>query len=291
MSGHFVKLYGSILDSSVWSEEPMTRLVWITLLAMADAEGFVESSVPGLARRANVPLADCEKALEVLAAPDPYSKSIEFEGRRIEKAPRGWTVLNYLAYREVRSPKQIADAERQQRKRDRERDASQTSREKRDESRESHTEVEVEVEVDVKALPLPEPRIRFCVAANKGLAEHPERPQLIPRVMPNSGNAYEATEKLLAIGAPVEFIEHVIYITALGHNADDEVVSLKYFVGAVKRHWDESEMTRGVRTSTLQPGTSSRRAAQGGARNDAAINNWLRKKEAEKAQHGANNGH
>lgn len=119
MPGGFVKLYGSILDSSVWSEDPHTRLVWITMLAMADAGGFVEAAVPGLARRANVPLDACEKALERLAAPDTYSKSPAHEGRRIEKADRGWRILNYATYRELRTPEQVATAERVRRFRER----------------------------------------------------------------------------------------------------------------------------------------------------------------------------
>jgi hypothetical protein len=113
--GGFVKLYGSILDSSVWSEDPHTRLVWITMLAMADAEGFIEAAVPGLARRANVPIDACERALERLAAPDPYSKTPANDGCRIEKVDRGWIVLNYKQYRELRTPEQVAAAERQAR--------------------------------------------------------------------------------------------------------------------------------------------------------------------------------
>lgn len=112
MSG-YVKIYGSILGSSVWSETPTTRIVWITLLAMADQFGHVEASVSGLARFANVSTQECRKALAALSAPDPDSKSPEFEGRRVEKWERGWTILNYLTYREMRTPKQVADAERQ----------------------------------------------------------------------------------------------------------------------------------------------------------------------------------
>ncbi len=129
MPGGFVKLYGSILDSSVWSEDPYTRLVWITMLAMADADGFVEAAVPGLARRANVPLEACEAALARLQAPDPHSKSPEHEGRRIERAERGWTILNYKTYRELRTERQVKDAARQRRHRERDkRDVSRLSR-------------------------------------------------------------------------------------------------------------------------------------------------------------------
>lgn len=115
----YVKIFGSILGSSVWSESAATRIVWITMLAMADQNGHVEASVSGLARFANVSPAQCRAAIDALSAPDPDSKSPEFEGRRIEKDEGGWAILNYLKYRDLRSQTQIQTAARQQRWRDR----------------------------------------------------------------------------------------------------------------------------------------------------------------------------
>lgn len=112
-TGHFVKLYGSILDSTVWLESLPTKVLWVTMLAMADADGYVASSVPGLARRAGVTRAECEDALEVLSAPDPDSKTPDNDGRRIEKVTGGWLILNARLYRELRTPKQVSDAARQ----------------------------------------------------------------------------------------------------------------------------------------------------------------------------------
>jgi hypothetical protein len=100
-------------------------------------------------------------------------------------------------------------------------------------SRESES---TELEGDTK-LPVPEPRIRFCAAANKGLLEHPTRPQNEPRVLPNSGKAYEATDEILAANVPVEFAESAIYDIARSHDADGQVTSLKYFTGGVLRLW------------------------------------------------------
>jgi len=98
MSG-FTKLFGSILDSSVWQESKETRLVWITMLAMSDKNGVIESSVPGLADRAKVTLAECEAAINTFLAPDKWSRSREFEGRRIECIDGGWRLLNHAKYR------------------------------------------------------------------------------------------------------------------------------------------------------------------------------------------------
>lgn len=118
MSG-FVKLYGTILDSSIWGEPLSVRIVWISLLAMADKDGRVAASSDGISRRANVPLKQTDHALAVLSSPDARSKSDEHEGRRVERIDGGYQILNYAKYRELRTDKQIADAERIREKRER----------------------------------------------------------------------------------------------------------------------------------------------------------------------------
>ena len=128
MSDGFVKVYTEMLDSSIWGESIETRIVWITMLAMADGDGIVSASVGGLARRANVSREATEAALEVLAGPDPDSRD-GTTGERIEKRVGGWAILNHRKYRDRRSKKQRADAERQAAKR--KRDKSRESRESR----------------------------------------------------------------------------------------------------------------------------------------------------------------
>lgn len=102
MSVTFTKLFSSITESTVWCEPMATRLVWITMLAMADKKGRVWGSVPGLANRARVPIEDTEKALETFQAPDRYSRTTEHEGRRIAPMDGGWQLLNYQKYRDIR---------------------------------------------------------------------------------------------------------------------------------------------------------------------------------------------
>ena len=45
----YTKLFNSILQSTIWREDDKTRIVWITLLAMADKNGIAETSLPSLA--------------------------------------------------------------------------------------------------------------------------------------------------------------------------------------------------------------------------------------------------
>lgn len=70
------------------------------MMAMADQDGEVHASVLGLARQANVTLAECEAALKVFLSPDPYSRTKDHDGRRIEETDGGWLLLNFEKYRE-----------------------------------------------------------------------------------------------------------------------------------------------------------------------------------------------
>jgi hypothetical protein len=99
----YTKLYSTILDSSIWSASNSTRLVWITMLAMATKNGIVHASVDGLARRANVSLEETEQALELLSSPDPHDKSGVNGGRRIIPMQGCWELINFEFYREAKS--------------------------------------------------------------------------------------------------------------------------------------------------------------------------------------------
>jgi len=98
----YTKLFGKILDSSIWLEPDPTRLVWITLLAAMDEDGFAHfSAIQNLADRAKVSLEATQAALETFQAPDPNSANPANEGRRIERVPGGWMILNAAYYREL----------------------------------------------------------------------------------------------------------------------------------------------------------------------------------------------
>lgn len=113
MSG-YVKLFSQILDSTVWTmENKETKLVWITMLAMKSRNQIVESSIPGLARRAGVSIEECEFALRRFKEPDKYSNSPEEEGRRIKDVPGGWLIVNGQQYRDRMSLEDRREYKRQ----------------------------------------------------------------------------------------------------------------------------------------------------------------------------------
>lgn len=94
-------LWSSILDSTVWSESKDVRLLWITMLAMKDRDGLVESSLVGLSRRAGLTMEETKVAMVVLESPDMKSETNQdHEGRRVKRVEAGWLVLNHLKYRD-----------------------------------------------------------------------------------------------------------------------------------------------------------------------------------------------
>lgn len=116
----YTKLFNSIITSTIWTEDDKTRLVWITMLALADKNGEVQASVPGLARLSAVSLEATEAALAKFLSPDKHSRTKDDEGRRIEAIDGGWHLLNHAKYRAMASKDEskAANAIRQKRFRD-----------------------------------------------------------------------------------------------------------------------------------------------------------------------------
>jgi hypothetical protein len=109
------KLFAKILDSSIWLEADQTRIVWMTLLAAMDEDGFAPfACVDNLAHRARVPLEAAKEAIKAFESPDENSGDPDNEGRRVEKVPGGWLVLNAPKYRDI-----VTRAVQQQRTRER----------------------------------------------------------------------------------------------------------------------------------------------------------------------------
>lgn len=101
----FAKVFTQIFDSSI-AEDYKTRHVFEDMLKLADVDGVVDMTAEAIARRTNVPIELVTIALEKLAAPDPHSRSKEYEGRRIipvdEQRSWGWIIVNYTYYRNLR---------------------------------------------------------------------------------------------------------------------------------------------------------------------------------------------
>ena len=147
----FTKLWQSIVSSTVWREEPDVKVVWVTLLALANRVGVVQASVPGLAALANVSLEQCVAALAKFAAPDKWSRTKDREGRRIEEVDGGWVLINHGKYRNMRDEDTRREQVRQAVARHRARKGAPPGDEAaviRSKPRKAHAEAEAEAEAD-----------------------------------------------------------------------------------------------------------------------------------------------
>ena len=132
MQRGFTKLFNTIVTSTIWREDNDTRILWITMLAIADHYGEVSGSIPGLAHIANISEEGCRRAITKLESPDPDSRTPDFEGRRIERIEGGWHILNYELYRkklsadERREYKRIKQAEYRKRQKTRGKNVEQS---------------------------------------------------------------------------------------------------------------------------------------------------------------------
>lgn len=119
----FVKLFAQIFDSSIASDANL-RHVFMDLLIMADSDGIVDMTDDAVARRANMPLATIQEALKALGEPDPKSRSMVEDGRRIIPIDKsrdwGWQIVNYHHYRGLRTEESRREYFREYRRKERE---------------------------------------------------------------------------------------------------------------------------------------------------------------------------
>lgn len=102
------KLFSSMYDGSLAMVGPWEALVTFQqMVILADYEGFVDMTAEAISRRTIIPLEIIKKGIAELEAPDPQSRDVTNEGRRIERISDnrdwGWKVLNYTKYRQIRN--------------------------------------------------------------------------------------------------------------------------------------------------------------------------------------------
>ncbi len=79
-------MYGKIFESmydGTLSADWKAMIVFQQFIVLADSEGIVDYTPPALSRRTGIPLEIIEHGIEKLQKPDPYSRSSEFNGKRI----------------------------------------------------------------------------------------------------------------------------------------------------------------------------------------------------------------
>ncbi len=105
----FIKLFTQILDSSIADNRPL-RHFFTDLLLCANGDGNVVMTDAAIARRIGATVAEVQEGLAELQKPDPFSKTPDFEGRRIiplDGTGYGWHIINFETYRAMRDADQL----------------------------------------------------------------------------------------------------------------------------------------------------------------------------------------
>lgn len=96
-------LWSQVVDSSLWEEKPSVRVLFMTMLALKDADHIVRYDAFKLHKKAHLSAVDTLEALKVLSSPDERRQEFpqEHDGRRIQECEQGWLILNGEKYREM----------------------------------------------------------------------------------------------------------------------------------------------------------------------------------------------
>jgi hypothetical protein len=91
-----------VVDSSLWEEPYYVRILFMTMVALKDADHVVRGDAFRLSKKANMTEREVLDGLVILSSPDLRKLSPQpFEGRRIEKVDQGWLILNGAKYRSL----------------------------------------------------------------------------------------------------------------------------------------------------------------------------------------------
>ncbi|MCZ6504349.1 MAG: hypothetical protein O6945_17770 [Gammaproteobacteria bacterium] len=127
-------MYGKIFDSmydSTLADDWRALITFQQMIVLCDADGTVDMTPHSIARRTGIPIEHIEAGLKILEAPDPYSRTPDQEGRRIERLddhrPWGWSIINHAYYRALKDAgtKRENNRIRKQRQREREKAAGE----------------------------------------------------------------------------------------------------------------------------------------------------------------------
>lgn len=253
----YVKIYGNqLMRSTVWvNTSKETKLLWITMLAIADKNGLVLASIPGLAKEAGISLAECEESIGVLCSPDPYSRTKKYEGRRLEVIDGGFLLLNYKKYREMRTEAQVKEAERKAAWR-----AKQSEK-----AAEGHVTGQPDVPsspTKSRATPTPSPPpsptpeeeasssqdidryyISCTIALNHGMQENPT---VEGDWMPVAASSQVARVTWYEDGIPLGIVEEIVLERSKAYRCSAQnrgPRSLKYFDLAVRETWERGQQS------------------------------------------------
>jgi len=145
----FGKVFRSLWEGSLCGK-PDDQLVFVFMLASADADGVVDVVPSIIAHQTGLELDRVQGAIYRLMEPDPESRTTDHEGRRllaVGERSWGWMIVNYKKYRAMRDDRE----RREQNNRAQEKRRRQPLSAAVSQGQPQSAQVEVEVDGEVEA--------------------------------------------------------------------------------------------------------------------------------------------
>ncbi len=95
-------LFAKIVHSSLWAEPDYVCKIFVTMMAVKDADHIVRHTAYAIGRLSHKTEQEVLKALEILMAPDKSRVEPQpYDGRRVEKVEAGYLILNGQYYEDL----------------------------------------------------------------------------------------------------------------------------------------------------------------------------------------------
>jgi hypothetical protein len=123
----YTPVFDSVFQGTLCGRWPDTG-VWLCLLALADREGRIDSTIPYIAAVTGIPEETLTECIQRFMSPDPASRTKTDDGRRLAfidpDRSWGWRVINHAKYREkarllAKSQKEVESGKNKGRMQDR----------------------------------------------------------------------------------------------------------------------------------------------------------------------------
>ena len=109
------KIFDSIYDSTV-ADDWRALITFQQFIVLCDADGTVDMTPQAISRRTNIPIEHIKAGIEILEAPDPYSRTEGQDGIRIERLdshrPWGWSIVNHQQYKMMQDADDVREKNR-----------------------------------------------------------------------------------------------------------------------------------------------------------------------------------
>lgn len=110
------KLFASMYDGTLYGKW-QALVTFQQLIILCTPDGVIDMTPQQISGRTSIPLEIIQAGISDLEAPDPFSRTPDAEGRRIERLddhrPWGWRIVNHEKYKNLISQEQKREADRE----------------------------------------------------------------------------------------------------------------------------------------------------------------------------------